>query len=124
MTTKNQALKYTLSMSLGTILGCALAVNSPPGQSNAIHDGDGSKTTASPSENPKVDGGIDYENAKPMPLPSVPAPPNSEAPPGIPSNGQTLGTPGSSPGGTGSGKQNPRVLVPPKPLQDSEKNGL
>jgi hypothetical protein len=103
-------------MGLVTLLGCS----SPPGQTNAIHDGDGSKTISSPGENPQVDGEIDYENAKPMPLPSVPVPPNLETPFGIPSTGPTQGIPGSSPGNTGNGKINPRVLVPPKPLQDTD----
>lgn len=119
MTKKNLALKSTLSMGLGTVLGCVLAVNSPPGQSGAINSGDKSEITSSPGENPQVDDGIDYENAKPMPLPSVPAPPNSKTPPGIPSTGPIQGTPGSSPGNTGSGEENPRVLVPHRrnPLQ-------
>ena len=120
MTRKNIALKCTLSMGLGTILACSLATNSPPGQTKTIHDGDGSEITSSPGENPQVDGGIDYGNAKPMPLPSVPVPPNLEAPPGIPSTGPTQDNPGSSPGGTGNGKINPRALVPPKPLKGTD----
>jgi hypothetical protein len=123
MTTKNLALKSTLSMGLGIILGCVLAVNSPPGQSSAAHDGDGdgSGITSSPGENSQVDDGIDYENAKPMPLPSVPVPPNLEAEPGAPpSTNPTQNTPGSSPGDIGNGKKNPQVLVPPKPLQGTD----
>ena len=116
MTRKNLALKCTLSMGLVTILGC----NSPPGQANAIHAGNESETISSPGENPQVDGGIDYENAKPMPLPSMPVPPNLETPPGIPSTGPTRGIPGSSPGNTGNGKITPRVLVPPKPLHGAD----
>ena len=117
MMRKNLAMKCTLSTGLGTLLlGCILAANSPTGQSNTIHDGDESETiSSSPGENPQVEGGIDYENAKPMSLPSVPTPPHLEGRPGIPSTGQTQDTPGSSPGGIGSGEQNPKVLVPPKP---------
>ena len=120
MTKKNLTLKSTLFMGLVTILGCTQAVNSPPELINTIHDGDGSETISSPGENPQVDGGIDYENAKPMPLPSVPVPPNLEAPAGTPSADPTRAIPGSSTGNTGNGKINPRVLVPPKPLQGTD----
>lgn len=120
MTRKNLALKCTLFMGIVTILSCVQAVNSPPGQTNATHDGDGSKTTSTPCEDPQVDGEIDYENTKPMPLPSVPVPPNLEAPPEIPYTSPTRDIPGSSSGNTGNGKINPRVLVPPKPLQGTD----
>jgi len=120
MSRKNLALKSTLFMGIVTILGCVQAVNSPPGQTNATHDGDESETTSSPRENPQIDGEIDYENAKPMPLPSVPVPPNLEAPVGTPSADPTRTIPGSSTGNTGNGKINPRVLVPPKPLQGND----
>jgi len=116
MTRKNLALICTLFMGLVTIVGCS----SPPGQTNAVHDGGGSEITSSPGENPQVDGGIDYGNAKPMPLPSAPVPPNLETPPGIPSTGPTRDTPGSSPGNTGNDKINPKVLVPPKPLKGTD----
>lgn len=120
MKRKNLALKCILSMGLVTILGCNQTVNSTPGQTNTIHEGDGSETTSSPIENPQDDSGIDYGNAKPMPLPSVPTPPHLKARPGIPSTGPTQDTPGSSPGGTGSGEKNPRVLVPPKPFKGTD----
>ena len=114
-------LKDIFSMGIGTILGCVLTVNAPAQQSNARHEGNSSESTSSPSENPQIDDKIDYENAKPMPLPSLPDGPNPNTPPGIPSIKAVPRHPGVSPGGTGKGEENPQVLVPPKsPLPDTD----
>jgi Trypsin len=62
----------------------------------------------------KGNGGIDYRNAKPMPLPSVPGPAPSETLPPRPFPGLMPGHRGSAPGSTGTGEENPWVLVPPE----------
>jgi hypothetical protein len=56
-------------------------------------------------------GGIDYQNAKPMPLPTAQTPPRLQGTPVAP--GQIfVGPPGSSPGGVGTGNLNPIQLAP------------
>jgi hypothetical protein len=110
MTTKNLALKSTLSVGLEIILACVLAFNSPPGQSDTVNNR--VETISSPGENPQVEGEIDYGNAKPMPMPllSVPSPSNQKVLPEIPSTDPIQDSPGSSPGDTGRGEENPQVL--------------
>jgi hypothetical protein len=114
MMMKSTALKFALFMGLASILGCALAATKPAEQSSAISDGNGSGVTASPEEDSQPDGEMDYENAKPIPMPSIPAPSNPEGTPGTPSPGTPQGQPGISPGNSGSGQQTPRILIPPK----------
>jgi hypothetical protein len=63
---------------------------------------------SSPLQQPSNDG-IDYKKAKPMPMPSIDAPINSDA---IPDN-KDLGSTGISHGNEGTGQQNPRVLINP-----------
>jgi V8-like Glu-specific endopeptidase len=53
--------------------------------------------------------GLDYENAKPMPMPTVDLPP-SEVP--APGTLEGVGPPGSVGGGRGDGKENPVRVVP------------
>ena len=74
MTTRTLLLQCTACMSMGVLLGCALWLHPLAAQSSAKDDGTNSITMSSPSENPQGNGGIDYKNAKPMPLPSVPGP--------------------------------------------------
>jgi hypothetical protein len=62
--------------------------------------------TLSPLVQPSNDG-IDYKNAKPMPMPSIDAPINSDA---IPNN-KDLGSIGISHGNEGKGQQNPKALI-------------
>ena len=64
--------------------------------------------TSSPLPQPTNDG-IDYKNAKPMPMPSIDAPINSNA---IPDN-EDIDNTGMSHGNEGTGQQNPRVLINP-----------
>jgi len=66
--------------------------------------------------------GIDFENARPMPLPN----PGVAAPSDVgrfnpPAN---LGAPGVSPGGIGSGAENPIQLFPPKNLPRFQESGV
>jgi hypothetical protein len=72
-----------------------------------------------PRENPQGNGGIDYKNAKPMPLPTVPGPPPSDTLPVLPSPGDRSRPPGSAPGSIGTGEQHPQVLMPAQPLPDA-----
>jgi hypothetical protein len=114
MTTKNLLVRSITYMGIGVVLACALWVCRPAAQAGARDDGTTPKITSAPGENAQGNGGIDYENAKPMPLPSLPDPAHSGTLPAPPYPGGIFGRPGSSPGGTGTGKENPRVLVPPK----------
>jgi hypothetical protein len=116
MTTTNLLLKYAAFLSIGTLLACALWAHTRAAQPSARHDGTNPKITSVPGGNPQGRGRIDYENAKPLPLPSLPDPAPSPIPPALPSPGGIPGLRGNSPGSTGTGEENPQVLVPPKPL--------
>jgi hypothetical protein len=114
MMMKNPALKFALFVGLAGILGCALAATKPAEQSNAVSSGEDSGITSSPGEDSQNDGEIDYENAKPIPMPSIPDTSNPEGKPGMSSPGTPQGRPGVSPGNSGTGRQNPQILIPPK----------
>jgi hypothetical protein len=114
MTTTNLPLKYAAFLGIGILLACALWVHTRAAQPGVRHDGTNPKITSGPGENPNGQGRIDYENAKPMPLPSLPDPDPSTTPPVLPSPGGIPGQRGSSPGSPGTGEENPQVLVPPK----------
>jgi len=119
VTTRNLLLKCIALMGIGALLGCALRVSALAAQPDARDNGTDSTNTSAPGQNPQGKGGIDYEHAKPMPLPSIPGPAPSQIPPVPPSTGRVPGPPGMSPGNTGTGEQNPQVLVPPKPLPET-----
>jgi hypothetical protein len=89
---------------------CTLAAQPTPkdGETNP-------KITVGPRGSPEGSGTIDYRNAKPMPLPSIPDPARPGTPPIPTTPGGSMGQPGVSPGSPGTGEQSPRVLVPPKP---------
>jgi hypothetical protein len=114
MTTTNLLLQDAAFLGIGILLACALWVHTLAAQPGARHDGTNPKITSVPGENPQGQGRIDYGNAKPMPLPSLPDPVPSATPPVLPSPGGIPGQRGSSPGNTGTGEENPQVLVPPK----------
>lgn len=89
----------------------------PIAQTGAKDKGIDHPITSAPEEDTHGRGGIDYENAQPIPMPSLPDPPPSDALPIPPPGGGSLGQPGSSPGGSPeTGEQAPRVLFPPKSL--------
>jgi hypothetical protein len=104
---------------MGVLLGCALWLHPLAAQSSARDADTSSITMSPPSEKPQGDGSIDYKNAKPMPLPSVPGLIPSETLPAPPSTGDRSKPPGSVPGNIGTGEQHPQVLMPPQLLPDT-----
>jgi len=82
-------------------------------------------TSFSPKTNLTNGDKVDFKNAKPMPMPSLPGTPeelttekyNSGS--NNPSNHKTL-TPGLSPGNPGSGKKTPEILVAPEDIKQSD----
>jgi hypothetical protein len=115
MTTRTLLWQCTACMSIGVLLGCSLWLYPLAAQSGARDDGTNSTIMSPPSENPQGNGGIDYKNAKPMPLPSVPGSTPSGTLPGPPSTGDRSRPPGSAPGSIGTGEKRPQVLMPPQP---------
>jgi hypothetical protein len=122
MTTTNLLLKYAAFLGIGILLACAPWVQTRAAQPGARHDRTNPQITSVPGENSQGQGSIDYENAKPMPLPSLPDPAPSATPPVLPSPGEIPGQLGSAPGSLGTGEENPQVLVPPKPLSETNPN--
>jgi hypothetical protein len=119
MTTRTLLLQWTACMSIRVLLCCALWLYPLAAQSGARDDGTNSVTMSPPNEHPPGNGGIDYKNAKPMPLPVVPGPPLSDTLPAPPSTGDRSRPPGSAPGSIGTGEKHPQVLMPPQPLPDT-----
>jgi hypothetical protein len=119
MTTRTLLLQWTACMSIRVLLCCALWLYPLAAQSGARDDGTNSVTMSPPNEHPPGNGGIDYKNAKPMPLPVVPGPPLSDTLPVPPSPGERSRPPGSAPGSIGTGEKHPQVLMPPQPLPDT-----
>jgi hypothetical protein len=115
MMTKNLLLTYAAFVGIGIVLVCALWVRTLAAQPGAKDKGTDPKITSAPGKNPQGEGRIDYENAKPMPLPSIPGPAPLAPLPVPPSPGRIPGEPGSSPGNPGTGEENPQVLFPSKP---------
>ncbi|NOT56812.1 MAG: hypothetical protein HOP18_19615 [Deltaproteobacteria bacterium] len=91
----------------------------PDAQTNARDHRSDPPVTSAPAEDTDGEDTIDYENAQPMPMPSLPDPPPSDNLPIPPAGGGSLGQPGSAPGSYGTGEQNLKVLFPPKSLPDS-----
>jgi hypothetical protein len=85
-------------------------------------------TTSSPGAQPNPNGpGIDFQNAKPLPLPQAgqAAPTGLDALRNAVTSGQVFGSPGFSPGGAGTGEKNPVQLAPAtKSLELAPKNGV
>ena len=85
-------------------------------------------TTSSPGAQPNPNGpGIDFQNAKPLPLPQAgqAAPTGLDALRNAVTPGQVFGSPGFSPGGAGTGEKNPVQLAPAtKSLELAPKYGV
>src|SRR5262249_61980785 len=112
-------LQCSACMSMGVLCGCALWLHPLAAQSSAKDDGTNSITMSPPSENPQGNGGIDYKNAKPMPLPSVPGPTPLDTLPAPPSAGDRLRPPGSVSGSIGTGGKHHQDLMPLQPLHST-----
>ena len=107
----NKILRW--SIVLFSVTGNLISVSFADSQSKtysntATTENSDKNVTSSPLLQPTNDG-IDYKNAKPMPMPSIDAPINSNA---IPDN-EDLDNTGMSHGNEGTGQQNPRVLINP-----------
>jgi hypothetical protein len=113
----NLLLQYTALISSGALMSCFFWVSLVVAQT-AINEETIPPTTSAPEENLQGSGEIDYENAKPMPLPSLPDPAPSETLPELPSLDGSPGPPAYSPGNPGTGEKTPQILVPPKPLSE------
>jgi hypothetical protein len=81
-------------------------------------------TITLPAQGSQVNGGIDYKNAKPMPLPIIRTPPPSELDTLLnnPAPNPLFQQPGNSPGDRGDGKQSPVQLVPSIQLNEPASN--
>ena len=102
-------------LSLGVFFGCSPGGNNMTAQTSRSNEEMTPPITSAPDEPPQENGAIDYKNAKPIPMPSLPAPPSLENLPPPPSVGEGKSRPGSAPGSTGTGEENPEVVIPPNP---------
>ena len=114
MTTGNLLLPCPAFTGLGVLLACVLWVSMSVAQTHTTDDGTDLPTTSISEEDLQGNDDIDYENAQPMPMPSLPDPAPSDTLPIPPTTGESMGLPGSSPGSTGAGEETPEVLIPPK----------
>lgn len=115
MTTSNLLWQYAICTGIGAFIVCILGVSMPMAQTSPTDEETAPPVTSAPPDIPQGDGGIDYKNAKPIPMPSLPDPTPLENLPTPPSTGESKGPPGSAPGCTGTGKKTPRVVIPPNP---------
>lgn len=115
MTTSNFLWQYAICTGVGTFIVCLLGVNMPMAQTSPTEEETAPPITSAPPDIPQGDNGIDYKNAKPIPMPSLPDSPPSDNLPAPPSSGESEGPPGSAPGCTGTGKKAPQVVIPPHP---------
>jgi hypothetical protein len=118
MKTSNLLLQYAVLTGIGPLTACVLWASTLVAQTAPSDDAITPPITSAPDENSQGDDAIDYENAQPIPMPSLPDPAPSDNFPVPPSTGGNVGHPGSTPGATGTGEENPRVVVPPKPLSE------
>ena len=114
MTTSNLLLKYVALIGGGLLLGYTVWAGVLTAQTSQQDEGSDSITTSPPSENSPANGGIDYEHAKPMPMPSLPDPAPRKTLPQPPSTGASSDHPESTEGSIGTGIESPQILVPPK----------
>lgn len=100
---------------LRAFVACTLGISMVTAQTSVADEEVAPPITSAPSEIPQEDNGIDYKNAKPIPMPSLPDPTPVENLPASPSTGERKGHPGSAPGCTGTGKENPQTIIPLNP---------
>src|SRR5215470_1688182 len=113
MTTSNLLWKYAAFIGSGLLVGYLLWAGLLTAQTGQQGDGSDSVVTSPPSENSPADGGIDYEHAKPMPMPSLPDPTPGKTSP-QPPPGESSDHPESAEGSMGTGEESPQILVLPK----------
>jgi hypothetical protein len=114
---KNKILRPIILFSVtGILIPLSLAESQSKAYSNAVTTEKPDESVMSSPLSQPAKNGIDYKNAKPMPMPAIDAPINSEA---IPDN-KDMGAAGASHGNPGTEKQNPRVLI--KPIKIEQKS--
>lgn len=90
----------------------------------ATEDSSSIITSDEPLTQPIGGDEIDYKNAQPIPMPSLPDTALLENLPAPSSPSEILGRPGSAPGNKGTGEESPEVVIPQKapadPAQASE----
>src|SRR5262245_11191318 len=101
MITSQLLLRYIAFLGIGVLLAGAVWVCTLVAQPTPRDDETNPKITVGPGGDPQGSGTIDYGNAKPMPLPSIPDPPQQTTPPIPTTPGGIMGQPGASPGNPG-----------------------
>lgn len=119
MTTSHSLLKYAAFLSGGILLGYLLWGGLLTVQTSSQSEGSDSSITTAPGEDLRGKGGIDYEHAKPMPMPSLPDPVPGKTFPQPPSTGEKSDHPESVEGSVGTGRETPQILIPPKPPSEN-----
>ena len=104
-----------ISIQTAGVLSALLVVSAVAQGANAQVTTNGRTTTAKEPTGP-AGSEIDYQNAKPLPLPKArqPAPTGSDALRGTANPSTVFGNPGVSPGGAGNGAESPEQLAPAK----------
>ena len=120
MTTSNLLWKYAAFIGSGLLVGYLLWAGLLTAQNSQQGDESDSVVTSPPSENSPANGGIDYEHAKPMPMPSLPDPALGKTLPQPPSTGASSDHPESTEGSMGTGEESPQILVPPKASSEKQ----
>ena len=115
MTTNNPLWHSIVFSGLGVLIVCTLGIGMAMAQASKVDEEVSPPITSAPAEIPQGDDEIDYKNAKPIPMPSLPDPTSSENLPVPPSTGERKERSGNAPGCTGTGKKTPEVVIPPNP---------
>ena len=123
MNTKSFKLKYLCSIGISSVVGCTLATDAFAQQSQIEEQGQ-TVTITLPAKGSQTDGGIDYGNAKPVPLPAALTQPPSALDTILnnPAPNPLFQQSGRSPGKAGNGKRSPVQLVPSIQLDEATSN--
>jgi hypothetical protein len=111
MMNKRTVEKHGVSLACVVVLAVARCTSLAAAQHADGHTSRGSEVKSAPSEPAKGNGTLDYPNARPMPLPSLPAPTAPRARPPDRPPGQS----GHSPGAPGTLRPKPEVKAPRPP---------
>ena len=115
-----------ISIETAGVLSAMLLASALAQSANAQVTTGGPTTTFKGTTGP-AGSSLDYQNAKPMPLPKTrqPAPTGSDALRGAANPSTVFGNPGVSPGADGNGVENPEQLAPGKNIpQGSQGSGV